>query len=355
MVRTSKRCALVVVGVCVFMLLFSGTASAGALHDAIRKGKLAKVERLIKKGQDLNSSDSWDEDGDTPLKVAAAYGKKDIAELLIAHGADVNARSWSGSTPLAYVANKDVAEVLIAHGADVNARNKYGWTPLHSAWNKDVAELLIAHGADVNARDKDGLTPLHRALSAVVEVLVSYVQECKGCEVSKFGDIDCSLWETVLLTSKGADVKTKGKIDRELGIMVPLISKGADVNTRSKSNFTALHVALLDNANRNIAEWLISQGADVNAKTGSGGYNRNDALVIKRYGEEGYKKVHTYPSGVTPLHEAAALGDKDMVGLLISKGARVNALDMYKDTPLDYATKRGHTEVAELLRRHGAR
>ena len=46
--------------------------------------------------------------------------------------------------------------LLIANGADVNAKNKFGWTPLHHAAeydHKELAELLIAKGADVNALD----------------------------------------------------------------------------------------------------------------------------------------------------------------------------------------------------------
>ena len=107
---------------------------------------------------------------------------KDVAELLIAKGADVNARTVDGYTPLhqaTILGLMDVAELLIAKGADVNAKNKDGTTPIHlasiKAHNEDIAELLIANGADVNAKDKDGLTPLAYAKKirngGVVEVI----------------------------------------------------------------------------------------------------------------------------------------------------------------------------------------
>ena len=62
-------------------------------------------------------------------------------------------------------ADKDVAELLLANKAKIDAKANGGYTPLHFAASvgyKDVAELLASR-ADVNARDKDGWTPLHYA------------------------------------------------------------------------------------------------------------------------------------------------------------------------------------------------
>ena len=94
----------------------------------------------------------------------------------MADGADVNAKlkaeKWqdiAGWTPLhnASGADKEVAELLIAEGPDVNAKDRTEWTPLHYAacrGNKEVVELLIANGADVNAKDGGGDTPLDEAI-----------------------------------------------------------------------------------------------------------------------------------------------------------------------------------------------
>jgi hypothetical protein len=57
--------------------------------------------------------------------------------------------------------------------------------------------------------------------------------------------------------------------------------------------------------------------------------------------------------GRTPLHTAVLIGNKDIVELLIAKGANVNARDNMDETPLTYAFDRGHTELADLLRKHG--
>jgi len=113
---------------------------------------------------------------------AASLGNVQDVKRHLKNGTDVKAKQeLGGFTALhwaAYGGHTDVVELLIANGADVNAKNDSGFTPLHWAatWdNKAAAELLISKGADVNAKDIDGKTPLNRAeeqgKSEMVELL----------------------------------------------------------------------------------------------------------------------------------------------------------------------------------------
>jgi hypothetical protein len=103
--------------------------------------------------------------------MAAVMGHKDVVELLLANGADVNAKGKDSSTSLHATAGngqKGVVELLLANKADVNARDTNGWTPLHWAagmGDKEVVEMLLASGADVNAKGKDGTTPFECAVA----------------------------------------------------------------------------------------------------------------------------------------------------------------------------------------------
>ncbi|MDP6189635.1 MAG: ankyrin repeat domain-containing protein, partial [Gammaproteobacteria bacterium] len=90
-----------------------------------------------------------------PLHLAAFRGYTEVVELLVAAGADVNAKiqeRFFGGTPLtraAYGGHKEIVELLISNGADVNAKNEDDETPLDFAIIRkrtETADLLRKHG-----------------------------------------------------------------------------------------------------------------------------------------------------------------------------------------------------------------
>jgi len=75
---------------------------------------------LLKNGADVNATNNNDHWGTTPLHAAAHGNQRAIAELLIAHGANINAKNLNGRTPLQeteFHKAKPVANLLIKHGA----------------------------------------------------------------------------------------------------------------------------------------------------------------------------------------------------------------------------------------------
>jgi ankyrin repeat protein len=117
------------------------------LYYCIQDGNVEAVKQHIKAGTDVNGKKG---EGGVPLINAVTRNHKEIVELLIDAGADVNLKDREA--PLHNVRNKEIAELLIAAGANVNAKDRRGWTPLYFARNKEIAELLIAKGANVNAK-----------------------------------------------------------------------------------------------------------------------------------------------------------------------------------------------------------
>jgi ankyrin repeat protein len=123
-------------GLCLAVLLIAVLAAVAALA-AVLLPIYARARQ-----RDLNER----------LHTAAILGHRDLAERLLASGADVNFRDNVRGTPLHWAAlygHRDVVELLLAHGADVNARTDNGLTPL--SWAKlghpDIAALLEQHGA----------------------------------------------------------------------------------------------------------------------------------------------------------------------------------------------------------------
>jgi PBP1b-binding outer membrane lipoprotein LpoB len=85
---------------------------------------------------------------DISILIAAAEGNIEAVKQHIAAGTDVGAKTL-GETPLHWVSTKEVAELLIDNGADVNMKNSVGLTPLDWAVVEDsteIADLLRKHG-----------------------------------------------------------------------------------------------------------------------------------------------------------------------------------------------------------------
>ena len=138
--------------------------SATTLHDAATRGDALATKAMLDANPD--QFNATDEHGWTPLHLAAHYGFRNVAELLLAAGADANARSVNSmaNTPLHAAAagqQADVAVLLLENGADINATQHGGFTALHSAAQNgqiELVNLLLARGADPAAQTEGGRT-----------------------------------------------------------------------------------------------------------------------------------------------------------------------------------------------------
>lgn len=118
------------------------------------------------------SSQSYKDNGYTPLALAVfATDHSKMIQLLVEHGADVNLRGASGTTPLYWAVlrdQKDDEKYLLDHKADPNLANLFGDTPLICAVQLSYLSLvppLVDHGADVNAQNQSLMRALGYAMS----------------------------------------------------------------------------------------------------------------------------------------------------------------------------------------------
>ena len=137
-------------------------------YTAIRENALPDLRRLIQTA----GANTSDKRGTTPLMDSAAVGSLDAMKLLVAAGADVNAKNQLEITALMWCAT-DLKKVrfLLSKGADPNARSKQGQTPLLIAastdGNLETVKLLLEKGANLKKADADpASTPLSAAAQA---------------------------------------------------------------------------------------------------------------------------------------------------------------------------------------------
>jgi ankyrin repeat protein len=191
----------------------------------------------------------------------------------------------------------------------IASRNSLGQTPLYSAAgnnNKEMMRLLLAKGADVNDKDNQGSVPL--GIAAMM-----------GC-----------------------------KDAAEL-----LLSNGAEINVKNNKDAAPLHVAASAGW-KDLVEFLLSKGAEINSKDGNGNTPLHLAVqLLDKYREDASPPVF---SGITVMIETLQVSNrtkKELLELLLAKGADVNAMNNQGQTPLRLAVAKGHKDVVESLRQHG--
>ena len=159
-----------------------------ALLLATALGYAAMAESLINAGGDVNAQDGQ---RDSPYLLAGAQGNLTILRLALAHGADLRSTNRYGGTALIPAAERghvETVRLLIAAGVDVDHVNRLGWTALLEAIilsdggkaHQDIVRQLIAAGANVNLPDNDGTTPLSHAVRRGQHVIVALLRRSGG-------------------------------------------------------------------------------------------------------------------------------------------------------------------------------
>ena len=139
------------------------------IFEAASIGDIETISQLLNTTPDLLNSFSID--GFTALGLASFFGHLSLVKILLNKGANPNIASNNQFkvAPIhsaCAISNFDIAQLLIAHGADVNAKQMQGVTPLHSAAHNGhtkLSKLLIDNGAEISAKMDNGQTPLFMA------------------------------------------------------------------------------------------------------------------------------------------------------------------------------------------------
>jgi ankyrin repeat protein len=358
-----------------------------ALLAVARTGNAEAARLLLGHGATVDAREKWG--GQTALMWASARRHPAMMQLLIARGADVNARSIDrnyqrhvtaegrpksldsgGLTPLLYAARENCmacVDVLLKNGADIDLPDPDGVSPLLVAImnaNWDLARQLILAGADVKQWDIYGETPLFTAVDLRSRLdggraSIDPLNKANGLTIVKLL-LERGADPNMQLFFKPANVRgatnTRGSTplvraanNGDLEVVKLLLEHGADATLYLADRQTPIHAVIAGRSSEPQALELIrllkKAGTDVNV------------VALVNHGEE--------VRGGTALHYAVRKRQKEVIKLLASFGIDMNATDQDGLTALDYTQSRGfmpfmalqtpvYNDEAALLRELGA-
>jgi ankyrin repeat protein len=361
------------------------------LSLACANGSSGMVKKLVGAGANVNLALP---SGETPLMSCARSGGVDAVKTLLAKGANVNAKeSLADQTALMWAIaerHPEVTRMLIAHGADIRAKSRtYGELMVRD----DTGARLVcppptginAACSNVNLIQKGGSTPLLFA--------------------ARSGDLESAK----LLVAAGANVNDAAPDGNSVLVVAAysgneelaefLLSKDASPNA-SGGGYTALHAAVL-RSELALVKALLAHGANPNARITQGTPVRRSAqdyvlpesfagatplFLAARFVQPDVMRAlaaaKADPSvplndGTTPLMAAAGIGRKAgetrrntafamvpppdddralaAAKIAIAMGADVNAANQAGDTALHGAASEGYVDIVQLLIDNGAK
>ncbi|KAI1115069.1 ankyrin repeat-containing domain protein [Nemania sp. NC0429] len=370
------------------------------LLESVDNASIPMVKLLLENKADVELEDKFkDIQRRTALASASGYDNKELLQVVLDAGADVNHIAINSHSPLlaaVYYEEIETVKILLERGADVNAvvSNPAGWAPINAAYdNPGIIKLLLKHGADINNLSSSG-TVLYQAarwnFADTVESLLEHRDEldlekclkdesdpendgmtplCIACKYGRVGIMR-------LLLEAGANAKHEtrdGSFPLELCLqfasskevpeqaMRTLLEYHSriDLNQRDHNGNTALH-DIVDDTPLSVVRALVNAGADFNIANNK---NYTPFLVCLDTGNVEVakyllsKNASLNNTAISPLHLTCRGTKLESIKLLVEAGMDVNKVDdRTGETPLyaHLAMGRANLEVVQYLIASGA-
>ena len=326
------------------------------LHDACRNGSHEAAQYLLICGAYGRLQNN---DGDTPFPLAIENGHESVAQLLIEKGESYDKTLDERQVTMLHSAciygMTSIAQHLLTHGADPNAKSYDNWTPVHVAAQYGqlaTLRILLLRGGNPAAPNVRGFTPLHLAAQFghldVAKMLLDFNTELDPVPLSEShttplffaasnGHVDVFdyLYEkqaTVQPTSAGWLPVHAAASNGNLELIDRLKDK-SNIYAETTSGRLAIHIAAR-NGHVDAVQKFIDLGIPVDM-----GCRDLDAPADSSVGKP-----------ITPLFLAVLSGSKPLVTLLLQRGAEVGVQNYTKQSLLHGAAQAGHQELFDLLR-----
>ncbi|XP_036375601.1 CARD- and ANK-containing Inflammasome Adaptor Protein [Megalops cyprinoides] len=316
-----------------------------ALFKAVQRNLEEIIAALIDSGADVNTHNELHY---TPLLLAAELGNVEAFRVLIAKKASLAAKLPNHNSALHLAIQSGslaITQLLLENGLDANTAGYNEQTPLHLTALHNRAALvqaLLHAGAKANAVTKEGLTPLHVACQHSHQEVVYQLIKGKA-------DIHARDKQAKLALHYAA-------ANGDASVVQLLLSHGADANAVDKEKKTPLHLAAMEGKSE-AASALLASKARCGVKDMDGcaplhyaaanGYTKLAGDLLSSCKNKNVDDKNVWRR--TPLHVASERGHDALIDLLLQRGAKINALDNNKDTPLHHASRCGHLGCVQSL------
>ena len=304
-----------------------------ALYQAVLNLNPKLVEYFLDKGASIEKAGGTDVYGNIMMAAAGSKfnnsnDKSPVDLTLLEKSAENSAK---------------ITEMLIGK-ADKNIINDSleGKTPLIIAVGNsyiDTAKILIENGANINAVDIEGWSALSYAVNNGDIEIAKLLLENKA-----------KIKDELLIAIKSPIVESR------INMMKLLIDNKANINYTDENGFSPLNIAI-ESGDMELTKFLITNGANVNSLMQDGvsliGYaiaqNNMDLLqiLIENGANVNYTNGDSWAD--TPLQTASRLGLDNVVRILLTRNADINAVDMNGNTALHTAALNSQLSIVKLL------
>ena len=311
-----------------------------ALTLAAFEGRAGCVNKLVEFGADVDMLVS----GKSALFWATSERRTECMRVLLSHGADPNLLNGTGTFVPLLFADVDAAQLLVEHGADVDAVDADGRSALYFAvqdYDFELASFLLNEGANPNVYTSRSTTPLMRAAIREADEFV------------------------LLLLDNGADVEARNR-DEETALFVAsrsknsrsikfLLEAGAKVHARDKVGGTPLHYitctysAVYDESDSDNDSDNVSDDEDDTYHDDDDEFDTRSMLMVDCINtliSHGADPNATDDRGQTPLTRPLQKDEHQVVEALIQSGATNPGLVDSKMSAFRFADERGFTAAA---------
>jgi len=311
------------------------TPFRAALNCPDRGAGVKVANRILVDAGDPNA---LQKDNDTVLHGAARLGDPDLVRAIIRRGGDVSVKNTTGETPLdvAVQANHQAAaEVLRNHERipRTQASSRFAHDAAGGRYSKPsgpaIPQMVINHFGEVCHSNFAEAKAIHKEYPGVVHENASWNE----LGVEACAHMEQPTWTKYFL-EQGAPLAlpTALAVNDATSARSMLAEDRSRIHERGPHDFALMWYPQIAGGHVELAELLLEFGADINEQK----------------------------MGATCLHKAAYNGQKDLVVYLIGRGAEINPVgesdfSPLRGTPLDWALARNQTQLAAILRDHGAK